>query len=67
MKTFSLSTTQAWPPRLWQAAGLSNSDGAAIQHGLDGKVAALITGWAKISQNDLCKMSGIPSTTLVTT
>ncbi|EAU4783868.1 DUF2384 domain-containing protein [Salmonella enterica subsp. enterica serovar Minnesota] len=67
MKTFSLSTTQARPPRLWQVAGLNNSDGVAllgqINEGLDGKVANLIVDWAKITQNDLRKMSGIPSTT----
>ncbi|MBP2200447.1 type II toxin-antitoxin system Xre/ParS family antitoxin [Pantoea cypripedii] len=67
MKTFSLSTTQARPLRLWQVAGLNNSDGVAllgqISEGLDGKVANLITDWAKITQNDLRKMSGIPSTT----
>lgn len=67
MKTFSLSTTQARPPRLWQVAGLNNSDGVAllgqISGGLDGKVANLIVDWAKITQNDLRKMSGIPSTT----
>ncbi|EHU7138190.1 DUF2384 domain-containing protein [Salmonella enterica] len=67
MKTFSLSATQARPPRLWQVAGLNNSDGVAllgqISEGLDGKVANLIVDWAKITQNDLRKMSGIPSTT----
>ncbi|HAV0157921.1 TPA: DUF2384 domain-containing protein [Salmonella enterica] len=67
MKTFSLSATQARPPRLWQVAGLNNSDGVAllgqISEGLDGKVANLIIDWAKITQNDLRKMSGIPSTT----
>jgi len=67
MKTFSVSTTQAKPPRLWQVAGLNNADGVAllgqINEGLDGKVASLIVDWAKITQNDLRKMSGIPSTT----
>lgn len=67
MKTFSLPTTQTRPPRLWQVAGLNNSDGVAllgqIQDGLDGKVVGLIIDWAKITQNDLRKMSGIPSTT----
>lgn len=67
MKTFSFSTTQARQPRLWQAAGLNHSDGVAllgqISEGLDGKVASLIIDWAKITQNDLRKMSGIPSTT----
>ena len=67
MKTFSLSTTQPRPARLWQVAGLNNADGVAvlgqIHEGLDGKVAHLIVDWAKITQNDLRKMSGIPSTT----
>jgi len=67
MKTFSVSTTQTRPPRLWQVAGLNNADGVAllgqINEGLDGKVASLIVDWAKITQNDLRKMSGIPSTT----
>lgn len=67
MKTFSLSSTKARPPRLWQVAGLNNSDGVAllgqISQGLDGKVASLIVDWAKITQSDLRKMSGIPSTT----
>ncbi|HFZ8993534.1 TPA: antitoxin Xre/MbcA/ParS toxin-binding domain-containing protein [Citrobacter freundii] len=67
MKTFSLSSTQARPPRLWQVAGLSSSDGVAllgqINQGLDGNVADVIIDWAKITQNDLRKMSGIPSTT----
>lgn len=67
MKTFNLSTTQARPPRLWQVAGLNTSDGVAlvgqINEGLDGKVATLIVDWAKMSQNDLRKMSGIPPTT----
>jgi len=67
MKTFSASATQARPPRLWQVAGLNNADGVAllgqINEGLDGKVASLIVDWAKITQNDLRKMSGIPSTT----
>ncbi|WP_312227773.1 antitoxin Xre/MbcA/ParS toxin-binding domain-containing protein [Pseudescherichia sp.] len=67
MKTFSVSTSQARPPRLWQVAGLNNADGVAllgqINEGLDGKVASLIVDWAKITQNDLRKMSGIPSTT----
>ncbi|MCS3431620.1 antitoxin Xre/MbcA/ParS toxin-binding domain-containing protein [Klebsiella sp. BIGb0407] len=67
MKTFSLSTTQARQPRLWQAAGLHTSDGIAvlgqINEGLDGKVVNLIVDWAKMTQNDLRKMSGIPSTT----
>lgn len=67
MKTFSVSTAQARPPRLWQVAGLNNADGVAllgqINEGLDGKVASLIVDWAKITQNDLRKMSGIPSTT----
>ncbi|WP_312671566.1 antitoxin Xre/MbcA/ParS toxin-binding domain-containing protein [Pseudescherichia sp.] len=67
MKTFSVSTTQTKPPRLWQVAGLNNADGVAllgqINEGLDGKVASLIVDWAKITQNDLRKMSGIPSTT----
>ncbi|ATO33134.1 hypothetical protein DZA65_02174 [Dickeya dianthicola] len=67
MKTFSLSTTQTRPPRLWQVAGLNNSDGVAllgqINEGLDGTVANVIIDWAKITQNDLRKMSGIPSTT----
>ncbi|MDI9222777.1 DUF2384 domain-containing protein [Pantoea sp. EA-12] len=67
MKTFSISTSQAKPPRLWQVAGLNNSDGVAllgqINEGLDGKVAGLIVDWAQITQNDLRKMSGIPSTT----
>jgi len=66
MKTFSVSTTQTKPPRLWQVAGLNNADGVAllgqINEGLDGKVASLIVDWAKITQNDLRKMSGIPST-----
>jgi len=48
-------------------AGLNNADGIAllgqINEGLDGKVASLIVDWAKITQNDLRKMSGIPSTT----
>lgn len=67
MKTFSVSTSQTKPPRLWQVAGLNNADGVAllgqINEGLDGKVASLIVDWAKITQNDLRKMSGIPSTT----
>ncbi|MFI8319429.1 antitoxin Xre/MbcA/ParS toxin-binding domain-containing protein [Kosakonia cowanii] len=67
MKTFNYSTTQAKPPRLWQVAGLNTSDGVAlvgqINEGLDGKVATLIVDWAKMSQNDLRKMSGIPPTT----
>lgn len=67
MKTFNLSTTQARPPRLWQVVGLNTSDGVAlvgqINEGLDGKVATLIVDWAKMSQNDLRKMSGIPPTT----
>ncbi len=67
MKTFSVSTSQTKPPRLWQVAGLKNADGIAllgqINEGLDGKVASLIVDWAKITQNDLRKMSGIPSTT----
>lgn len=67
MKTFNLSTTQAKPPRLLQVAGLNTSDGVAlvgqINEGLDGKVATLIVDWAKMSQNDLRKMSGIPPTT----
>ncbi|WP_061709127.1 type II RES/Xre toxin-antitoxin system antitoxin [Pseudenterobacter timonensis] len=67
MKTFSLSSTQARPPRLWQVAGLNSSDGVAllgqIHEGLDGNVADVIIDWAKITQNDLRKMSGIPSTT----
>ena len=67
MKTFSVSTTQVRPPRLWQVAGLHNSDGVAllsqISEGLEGKVANVILDWAKITQNDLRKMSGIPSTT----
>ena len=67
MKTFSVSTAQTRPPRLWQVAGLNNSDGVAllgqINEGLDGKVANLIVDWAKITQSDLRKMSGIPSTT----
>ncbi|WP_313487941.1 antitoxin Xre/MbcA/ParS toxin-binding domain-containing protein [Pseudescherichia sp.] len=67
MKTFSVSTSQTRPPRLWQVAGLNNADGIAllgqINEGLDGKVASLIVDWAKITQNDLRKMSGIPSTT----
>ncbi|HHN6585519.1 TPA: antitoxin Xre/MbcA/ParS toxin-binding domain-containing protein [Escherichia coli] len=67
MKTFSLSSTQARPPRLWQVAGLSRSDGVAllgqINEGLDGNIADVIIDWAKITQNDLRKMSGIPSTT----
>ncbi|NIF24379.1 type II RES/Xre toxin-antitoxin system antitoxin [Candidatus Pantoea multigeneris] len=67
MKTFSLSTTSARPPRLWQVAGLNNSDGVAllgqISEGLDGKIANLIADWVQITQNDLRKMSGIPSTT----
>ena len=67
MKTFSVSTTQARPPRLWQVADLNNADGVAllgqINEGLDGKVAGLIVDWAKITQSDLRKMSGIPSTT----
>ncbi|SFM88465.1 hypothetical protein SAMN05216516_101136 [Izhakiella capsodis] len=50
MKTFSLSTTQVRPPRLWQVAGLNNSDGVAllgqINEGLDGKAAKLIVDWA---------------------
>ncbi|EBJ1026301.1 hypothetical protein AO411_2028665 [Salmonella enterica subsp. enterica serovar Sarajane] len=67
MKTFSLSATRTRPTRLWQVAGLNNSDGVSllgqINEGLDGKVANLIADWAKITQNDLRKMSGIPSTT----
>ncbi|WP_299999283.1 antitoxin Xre/MbcA/ParS toxin-binding domain-containing protein [uncultured Cedecea sp.] len=67
MKTFSLSTTPSRQPRLWQAAGLNTSDGIAllgqINEGLDGKVANLIVDWAQITQSDLRKMSGIPSTT----
>ncbi len=67
MKTFSLSSTPARPQRLWQVAGLNNADSVAllgqINEGLDGKVANRITDWARITQNDLRKMSGIPSTT----
>lgn len=67
MKTFSLSTTQTRQSRLWQAAGLNNSDGVAllgqISEGLDGKVANLIVDWANITKNDLREMSGIPATT----
>ncbi|EDZ5934070.1 DUF2384 domain-containing protein [Salmonella enterica] len=67
MKTFSLSATRTRPTRLWQVAGLNNSDGVSllgqINEGLDGRVANLIADWAKITQNDLRKMSGIPSTT----
>ncbi|HBX4251146.1 TPA: DUF2384 domain-containing protein, partial [Klebsiella pneumoniae] len=51
----------------WQVAGLNNADGVAllgqINEGLDGKVVNRITDWARITQNDLRKMSGIPSTT----
>ena len=67
MKTFSVSATESRPLRLWQVAGLNNTDGIAllgqINEGLEGRVAGLITDWAKITQSDLRKMSGIPSTT----
>ena len=67
MKTFNFSTILARPPRLWQVAGLSTSDGVAlvgqINDGLDGRVATVIADWAKMTQNDLRKMSGIPPTT----
>ena len=67
MKTFSISVAESRPPRLWQVAGLNSTDGIAllgqINEGLEGRVAGLITDWAKITQNDLRKMSGIPSTT----
>ena len=67
MKTFSVSATESRPPRLWQVAGLNSTDGIAllgqINEGLEGRVAGLITDWAKITQSDLRKMSGIPSTT----
>lgn len=67
MKTFNFSTIQARPPRLWQVAGLNTSDGVAlvgqINDGLDGRVATVIADWAKMTQSDLRKMSGIPPTT----
>lgn len=67
MKTFSVSATEGRPLRLWQAAGLNNAGGIAllkqINEGLEGQVAGLIADWAKITQSDLRKMSGIPSTT----
>jgi len=67
MKTFSFSAAKTRPPRLWQAAGLHSTDGVTllgqINDGLDGNVAHLIIDWAKITQNDLRRMSGIPSTT----
>ncbi|HEY2454421.1 MAG TPA: antitoxin Xre/MbcA/ParS toxin-binding domain-containing protein [Scandinavium sp.] len=62
MKTLNL-TIQPRAPRLWQVAGLTHSHGMAvfgqIREGLDGKVARLITDWAKITQRDLSEMSGI--------
>lgn len=67
MKTFSFSATQNRPMRLWQVAGLNNADGVAligqINEGLEGKVVNAIVDWTNITQNDLRKMSGIPSTT----
>ncbi|HKS35336.1 MAG TPA: antitoxin Xre/MbcA/ParS toxin-binding domain-containing protein [Enterobacteriaceae bacterium] len=67
MKTFSVSAAESRPLRLWQVAGLNNTDGIAllgqISEGLEGRVAGLITDWAKMTQTDLRKMSGIPSTT----
>jgi putative toxin-antitoxin system antitoxin component (TIGR02293 family) len=63
MKTLNLTTTQPRAPRLWQVVGLTHSHGMAalgqIREGLDGKIARLITDWAKITQRDLSKMSGI--------
>ncbi|EDR5079334.1 DUF2384 domain-containing protein [Salmonella enterica] len=59
-----MSTSQPRSPHLWQVAGLKHSTGMSllgqIREGLDGRVAQLIIDWAKISQADLCKMSGIP-------
>lgn len=67
MKTFSISAAESRPPRLWQVAGLNSTDGIAllgqINEGLEGRIAGLIADWVKITQSDLRKMSGIPSTT----
>lgn len=66
MKTFSLSSTPARPQRLWQVAGLNNADGVALLGQINEgptEGGEPITDWARITQNDLRKMSGIPSTT----
>ena len=67
MKTFSFSATQNRPKRLWQIVGLNHADGVAllgqINEGLEGKVVSAIVDWTNMTQSDVRKMSGIPSTT----
>lgn len=67
MKLFTPTLPAKTPDNLWRYAGLNHADGIMlvdeIDKGLEGEVASRIVSWAKITQADLRRMTGIPSTT----
>jgi len=67
MKTYTPPISGKEVDSIWKNVGLSVSDGALlvskIDEGLEGAVATRIVKWAAISQAELRRMTGIPSTT----
>ncbi|CAM3661026.1 hypothetical protein BS639_01275 [Rouxiella silvae] len=67
MKTYTPPMSGKEVDSIWKNVGLSVSDGALlvskIDEGLEGAVATRIVKWAAISQAELRRMTGIPSTT----
>lgn len=67
MKLFTPANNANAIENLWKHVGINNSDGIKlvdeIGKGLEGAVATRIISWADITQSDLRRMTGIPSTT----
>ncbi|KAB7897541.1 DUF2384 domain-containing protein [Rouxiella sp. S1S-2] len=67
MKTYTPPMSGKEVDSIWNNVGLSLSDGvllvSKIDEGLEGAVATRIVKWAAISQAELRRMTGIPSTT----
>ncbi|MFG1172562.1 antitoxin Xre/MbcA/ParS toxin-binding domain-containing protein [Erwiniaceae bacterium CAU 1747] len=67
MKMFTPAVSVPRVETLWQHVGLNVADGVMlvdeIDKGLEGEVANRIASWAQITQSELRRMTGIPSTT----
>jgi len=67
MKMFIPAISVSRQESLWQHVGLNITDGimlvGEIDKGLEGEVASRIANWAQISQSELRRITGIPSTT----
>ncbi|MBK0002729.1 DUF2384 domain-containing protein [Erwinia sp. S43] len=67
MKMFTPAVSVPRVETLWQHVGLNVADGVLlvgeIDKGLEGEVANRIASWAHITQSELRRITGIPSTT----